>query len=167
MPLQDEPKSVISIKVWHCKYKSLNELSEYSNLKAVEIATFPDDTMNVIGSLTELEWLRIIHLPKIKALTSLGNLSKLKCLSLATLPSWDASGKVTTVQSLDPLTRIDSLQHLELFGVRPIDKSLSDLYRCKNLKSVRIHKYPKKQTLEYYETTGMSDAFMPNNEFGV
>jgi len=165
MPLHEKPDAVSSLKIWHCSYNSLSSISQYSNLRAVEIASFPNETLRVFGCLSKLEWLRIVHLPKVEDLGPLASHDKLRSLSLATLPSWDSSGKVTTVESLSPLCEIPHLEHLELFGVRPIDRSLRDLYRCEALKNARFSKYPKGVVRRFYESTGIGSEFLPEFTF--
>ena len=137
-----DPHLVHSMKVWHCNFKTLQPISARTNLKTLIIGTFPDDSFRILSSLNQLEHLEVLHLPKVTQLDHLTKLQELSTLRLATLPSWDASGKVTTIDSLDPLTRLPNLKHLELFGIRPSDKSLAPLEQCPQLVSVRVSKYP-------------------------
>ncbi len=165
MPLHEKLDEVTAICVWHCKYRTLDPLANYRNLETVKIATFPDATLEVFGKLKRLKWLRILHLPKVTSISPLATLDNLETLGLSTLGSWDSSGKVTTVESLAPLAKMKSLRHLELFGVRPLDKSLSDIYRCKGLKTARFSKFPKKEMERFYEETGLSNDWIPEFEF--
>lgn len=150
-----------ALRVWHCNYQSLVPLSGYPNIKILVIATFPDDDLEPVAALTGLEYLRVLHLPGVTDLAPLERLQRLRTLRLATLPSWDSSGKVTTVESLAPLAGLPHLAHLELFGVRPADKSLRDLEGSPSLVSVRVSKYPKPEVRRLHEATGWADAFAP------
>jgi hypothetical protein len=98
----------------------------------------------------------------VQDLAPLARLTQLEALQLATLPSWDASGKKTIVGSLDPLAELPLLKHLELFGVVPQDKSLAALERCPALVSVRVSKYPKAEITRFYATTKLSDRHVPS-----
>mgnify|MGYP002625973313 CR=1 FL=1 len=155
------PLLIRSMKVWHCNYETLRPVSACINLRALIIASFPDASFATLNGLAALEYLEVLHLPKVTALDDLSQLEALSTLRLATLPSWDTSGKVTTVDSLEPLTRLPRLKHLELFGIRPPDKSLSALERCPQLVSVRVSKYPKQEESRFYESTDITDSFAP------
>ena len=155
-PIAD-PDAVRTAKVWHCKYKTLEPLAALRNLDELEIATFPDASFECLGGLTQLRVLRIVHMPNIRDLGPLAGLARLTSLSLSTLPSWDASGKTTTIQSLEPLTALPSLAHLELFGICPPDKSLASLERCKHLATARFSQYPRAEIDRFFSQTGISN----------
>jgi len=142
-PPVDDPVSVTSARVWMCKYRSLAPLAALTNLRVLEIANYPDPTLDPLASLSELEELRILHLPKVDDLAPLSRLVRLHRLALATLPGWDASGKVTQVHSLDPITQLPSLERLELYGVVPPDRSVESILQSRSLREVRVSKYPR------------------------
>lgn len=119
----------------------------------------------ILEHLTQLRYLRIVHLPKVSSLAPLAALSRLRSLSLATLPSWDGSKKIV-VDSLAPLTELPALEHLELFGICAPDNSLAPLERCTHLRSVRVNGYLRKKTARFYSATGLSDDFIPPPSFG-
>jgi hypothetical protein len=156
------PDAVRRATVWHCKYKSLEPLAELRNLDELVIATFPEASFDFLGRLGKLRSLRIIHMPRIRDIGPLAALTRLTSLSLSTLPGWDASGKITTIQSLEPLTAIPELAHLELFGICPPDKSLGPLERCKHLRTARFSQYPRAEIDRFFNQTGISDQFNPN-----
>ncbi|GLH81499.1 hypothetical protein SSBR45G_64080 [Bradyrhizobium sp. SSBR45G] len=160
-PGVDNPESVSALKIWSCSFGSFSFLSSFRNLRELAILAYPDAGFDHLAQCTQLVSLSICHFPNAHDLAPLGRLPNLAALSLATLPSWDSSGKVQTVESLEPLAGIASLQHLELFGVRPRDRSLEPLKSCKNLKSLRCSKYPKRDVARFYAETGCSDAFCP------
>jgi hypothetical protein len=91
----------------------------------------------------------------------ISELSRLKVLRLHTLSSWDASGGTTQVESLDGLGDLAHVRHIELFGIRPHDRSLAALERLPNVASVRVSKYPKAEVERFRRATGLSDAFAP------
>src|SRR5207244_2398180 len=108
-----------------------------------DIGSFPDDSLECLTTLDRLRYLSIVHLPHIDDLARISRLKALTVLRLHTLPSWDTSGKTTSVASLTPLSDLPALRHLELFGVVPHDRSLAALQDCTWLHSVRVTKYPE------------------------
>lgn len=164
MPPVERPHLVRSVQIWHCNYKTLEPIKALSQIHTLVIATYPDPTLSILASLN-LRYLRILHLPKVEDLSPLVSLKKLEVLSLETLPSWDCSGKVTLVNSLDPISRLSNLKHLSLFGVVPIDKSLQAIERCPALESARFSKYPKREISRFFFATGISNAHIPRPTF--
>jgi len=164
-PPPGNPSEVHSLRIWHCKYKTLMPIAELTNLRELVVGSFPDASLNMLAGLTQLCYLRILHLPKVSDLTPLGGLKNIRSLSLATSPSWDAAGKKTFVDSLAPIALIEALMHLELFGVCPPDMSLAPLERCKNLRSARFSQYPKNEAERFYQVMGISNAFNPPPSF--
>jgi hypothetical protein len=158
-PQVADPDSVHSAKVWFCKYKSLGSLAELCNLEGLVIAGFPDESFEFIARLEKLRFLSVLHMPKIFDIAPLARLTQLTSLSLSTLPSWDASRKTTTIQSLEPLAAIPGLAHLELFGVCPPDKLLAPLEKCRRLQTVRVSQYPRVETSRFYAATNVDDRF--------
>ncbi|MES2016655.1 MAG: hypothetical protein V4484_09175 [Pseudomonadota bacterium] len=164
-PTVAEPESVISAKVWHCKYKSLLPLAQMRNLEELVIASFPDASFEFLGTLAKLRVLHVMHMPKICDIGALAKLSQLTSISLATLPSWDASSKTTTIQSLEPLAEIPELAYLELLGICPPDKSLAPLGRCKHLQTARISHYPMVEIDRFFSETKVINKFNPEPSF--
>src|SRR4051812_108327 len=93
----DGDATAAALRVWHCNYESLGLLRGYPNLRTLVVATYPDDDLEPVTALEGLEYLSLQHLPRVTDLASLARLQRLRTLRLATLPSWDESGKVTTV----------------------------------------------------------------------
>jgi hypothetical protein len=160
-PEVSEPDAIETARVWHCRYRTLEPLGELKNLRVLIVATYPDDSLEVISRLTDLTYLRILHLPKVTDLAPLARLTSLTTLCLATLPSWDASGKTTVVASLEPLTRLEVLRHIELFSVVPPEKSLEPLERLPSLETARLQGFPKAEISRFFEATGVENAFAP------
>lgn len=161
----EHPLELRSMRVWHCKYKSLRALADLSNLEVLVIGSLPDDSLEFLTSLKKLRYLKILHAPAVRCLGPLTDLSTLESLSLATSPAWDSAGKCLTVPTLEPLTKIASLKHLELFGVCASDKSLAVLEQCKNLQTARFSQYPKSEVNRYYAATRVKNAFNPEPIF--
>lgn len=138
-----EPLRITSAKVWHCRYASLAPLGSLLNLRRLEIATYPDPSFDLLTQLRLLEELRIIHMPEIRDLKPLAALKNLRVLTLETLPSWDASGRVSEVRSLAPLAALPSLQELALFGVVPIGRTADELLASRSLRRVRLSKFAR------------------------
>jgi hypothetical protein len=149
-PQVENPREIHSLSVWHCKYKTLQSLAEFANLRALKIATFPDASLEFISELKQLEWLSILHLPKITNLNPLSSMATLRYVELQTLPSWDISRKRTTVDTLVPLTRLSALEHLSLLGVVSKAKSLSEIEACTSLRSAKFFGYPKQEIDRFF-----------------
>jgi len=158
-PQVADPDSVRSAKVWFCKYLSLGSLAELRNLEELVIAGFPDESFEFLTRLEKLRFLSVVHMPKIFDIAPLADLTQLTSLSLSTLPGWDASRKTTTIQSLEPLTKIPELAHLELLGICPPDKLLVPLEKCRRLQTARISQYPQAETIRFYAATNVGDQF--------
>jgi len=157
---------VRELRVWHCKYKTLQPIGVLRELRTLVIGSYPDADFDAFAQLRKLRYLRVLHLPKVTDLSALAGLESLETLSLETTPGWDASGKRTIVESLEPLAGLPRLRHVQLFGVLPESRSLAALERCAALVSVRVSKYPKAEQRRFLETTGLSDAFAPGSPFG-
>jgi hypothetical protein len=99
-PAHQDPSRVTALRVWHCKYESMEGLAAFANLKTLVIASYPDADLGPIGILSRLEYLSIMHMPRVSELTPISQLLGLKTLRLSTLPSWDSSDKKTIVRSL-------------------------------------------------------------------
>lgn len=164
-PKLESPEGIRSLRIWHCKYKSLKQMSACKNLEELVIATFPETSLDVISSFRALRYLSIVHLPKVSDLAPLTQLVSVESLSLSTLPSWDSAGKTSVVKSLEPVTGMTSLKHLELMGVCPADGSLAPLERCKVLQSARFARYSKSEVERFYLATGIANEFNPSPSF--
>lgn len=163
-PLPEDPSSVGSMTIWHCKYRSLSCLSRFPNLRVLVIASYPDSSFAPLAKLSRLKYLRIVHFPRVGKLDELQHLADLEVLSLSSLPSWDASGKVLTVETLRPLAKLHSLRHIELFGVRPAADGLAPLYGLERLRSARFSRIEPAETQEFYSRLGVTDDFVPAPE---
>ena len=164
-PVVKNPEEVRTLRVWHCKYKSLQALASFGNLEELVLATFPDPSLDILVSLQKLRFLSVLHLPKVTELEALAGLENIETLSLSTSPAWDAAKKCTVINSLEPIARMKSLRHLELFGICPADKSLASLGQCTNIKSARFSQYPKNEVESFYRTTGAANQFNPKPSF--
>ena len=152
--------SVTSARIWHCKYRSLAPVEKLENLQTLVVATWPDESFEVLRPLKRLRYLSVVHLPKVSSLDPLASLTELESLSLETLPSWDVSGKVQEVESVEPLAKLEGMRHLQLFGVRPRAGDLTPLFGL-SLESARFSKNDEEAVQEFYRRTGASDAFNP------
>lgn len=166
-PEVPQKETVTSLRLVHCKYRSLSALAEFKNLEELSVVGFADTSFAMLSALEKLRSLRVIvKAAALSDLNALATITSLKALSLATPPSWDSTSKVLTIASLEPLTKLPRLQHLELFGVVPPDRSLAPLSRCKRLESLRVSKYPAAHVKEFRTSTGVNDdSFNPRMEF--
>lgn len=156
-----KPDEIETARVWFCKYHTLEPLGAFARLRALTIAGYPDSSLEWISRLTKLTYLNVLHLPKVTDLTPLACLKSLTTLCLATLPSWDASGKRTVVASLEPLTNLTALKHLQLFSVVPAERSLEALERMQSLETARLQGFPKKEVSRFFGTTSVRNEFAP------
>ena len=161
MPIIDSPSEVRSIRIWHCKYTSLASLADCINLEVLVVATFPDESFECISGLKKLRYLSVMHLPNVTSLSVIADLHCLESLSLSTLPSWDSSGKVTTISSLKPLATLPNLKNIELFGIRPESKSPMELVASTSIESVKLSKFTKKLAATYYSEAGVVAGRFP------
>lgn len=163
-PEVEDVYSIRTARIWHCRYRSLADVGKLQNLEELVIATF-SDSVEIFVDLRKLRYLRILHMPKVTNLEGIRHLNNLEVLSLSTLPSWDSKRKCTVVDSLKPLSTLPKLKHLELFGVRPSDKSLNDLQECALLQTARFSQYPDAEISRFYEATSVSNSYIPAPSF--
>lgn len=148
-PVQN-PKTVSSLTVWHCKYKTLAPIQAFVSLRELTIATFPDKSFDLLATLVNLENLRILHFPKVSSLVPLAKLQNLRQVILESLPSWDASTKRLVVESLEPLASLPQLENLQLLGVVPESRSLTALEASKSLRFARFHGYKATELSRFF-----------------
>ncbi len=162
-PTIENAVDITRLKIWFCKFSDLSPIAQFSNVRELEIAGVPNESLDFLKALPRLGVLKIIHMPKIRQLDALASLDELVCLSLSTSPSWDASRKFLRVESLEPISKISRLRHLELFGVCPVDKSLKSLEACEGLLSARFSQYPQKEIERFYREKNVSNEFVPTS----
>jgi len=115
---------------------SLSGLEKLPKLEALDL----DEPESLVGlsALTRLKFLAMSHFTKIHSLQPLGALTALTGLSLSTIASWDASGRVLSVESFAPLSGLIHLEALNLMGVWPEDGALEPLHALKQLRHLNI-----------------------------
>jgi hypothetical protein len=126
-PKIENPLDFNEIRIWYCNYRSLSLLSDFQNLENIEILGYPDSSLELIGRLSNVKYLRIMHMPRVNDLSPLSNLKLLERLELAVLFSWN---RQQHIKSLQPLNKLSNLQIVELHGVYPDDGSLQSLLSC-------------------------------------
>jgi hypothetical protein len=165
LPPVENASEITSLRIWNCRFKSLNQLSALENLEELVVCAFPHDSLEILSNLPQLRYLQIVGMPKVTSLQHLSTLVRLECLSLATLPAWDAAKRRTIVNSLAPLTGLGALKHLELFGVCPPDLSLAALHTCRGIETARFSQYPANEVAAFYLRTGAVNRFNPPSTF--
>ena len=165
--IEGSPEDYTTARIWHCKYKSLEPLAELTNLKILVVANFPDDNMEFLTSLKSLNYLRILHMPKIRSVCSLAELNSIRDLSLSTLPGWDGSGKKTILDSLEPISRISELRHIGLIGVCPQSKKLTELEQCPKLETGWFGGFPKGESERFHTKTGVAKKGVPEPDYEI
>lgn len=163
--LSFNPEEVTSLRVWNCKYRSLKAIEECVNLRELVIAPLPDDSIDFLAGLKKLEYLRILHMPKVHHVSALAELDALICLSLATSPGWDSSHKRTVIDTLEPIGGLPSIKHIELFNIVSADGSLDPLARLPHLESARFSGYSVDEVERFYAMTRAQENFNPNSSF--
>ena len=141
-PVLPDPARYESAWIWHCGFRSLSELGRLQNLRKLEVAGYPDASLDPLRTLNRLEHLSILHLPAVTSLAPLSGLKGLRRLTLAALPAHDPASTPVDVESLAPLSSLPALEEVNLFGVRPADRSLEVLWGIPSLRRVRLVDYP-------------------------
>src|SRR5437870_594532 len=85
-----DPSSIGSLRIWFCRYETLGPLTTLRQLKTLVIAGVPDENLGFVAELEGLEYLRILHLPRVVDLTPLAELHRLQTLSRRNLSSTPA-----------------------------------------------------------------------------
>jgi hypothetical protein len=159
---EGDPLELTSLKIWHCKFRTLKELESFKNLRSLVIASFPDESLESLVNLTNLEYLSILHLPKITDFEPLSRLKKLEALSISTLSSWDASRKTIEISSLIPLASLPKLKYLELHGIVTPNKKLNELFSSKSLTAAIFSQYPKSEIERFYKESNVQKKRIPH-----
>lgn len=162
-----DKETVLAMRIWYCKYRTLNPVSAFINLEELVIANFPDETLCALKSMKKLRYLRILHMPKLKDISVLSDLSSIESLSLETSPSWDATGRCIVLESMKPIAELPKLKHLELFGVCEANKSLKFLEGVKTIETSRFSQYPQKEVDRFRSVSGAVDKYNPRSSFDI
>jgi hypothetical protein len=143
----DDPLRYVSARIWHCRFRSLSGLGRLRNLRKLEVAGYPDASLDPLRGLGRLEHLSMVHLPAVTSLEPLSSLGALRRLTLAALPAWNPASRPVEVESLTPLSALPALEEVNLFGVRPADRSVKVLWRIPSLRRARLAEYPERRHL--------------------
>jgi hypothetical protein len=143
-PEIDDPLSITHAGVFGCRYQDWDALSRLTNLVSLNIANFEGEDFEALRPLRKIEQLRVFHLPKVTNIDPLAELVSLRRLIFETIPGWDASGKVTQLDSLEPLRGLP-LEEVQMFGVRPASKAVDDLLAISTLRQARLSKFAAKE----------------------
>ena len=136
-----QPLAITHARVRGCRYDDWAALGELTELVSLEVLDWLAADLEPLRALTKLEQLQLHHLPHVASLDPLADLVSLRRLILATTPGWDSSGKVTEVDSLEPLRHLP-LEEVNLFGVRPESRSVDELLEIPTLRVARLSKFP-------------------------
>jgi hypothetical protein len=159
MPVHHKPESVGSLRIWNCRYETFSPVEEYINLKTLVMIGVPDDNLYFLEGLTQLRYLAITNMPKLSDLTPLAKLTQLECVTLEA--SDGGMGLVAEINSLDPLGRAGNLRHIAVLGIRPRDKSLRGLERCRHLQTAHFDMLPSPEVQRLYAVVGSRDGRVP------
>lgn len=161
MPISPESEEATHLRIWHCGYKTLKPLSGFSKLRSLVIGTVPDSSLEWLANLSQLLYLRIVHLPKVKDLQPISRLKHLNTLCLETSPAWDAKSRRQFVESLAPICTLPALEHVQIFGVMDSTRSLDCLTRCPSLRTARFSGYDSVEVERFFSATGVENAYAP------
>jgi hypothetical protein len=150
-PELDDPLSITHARVLACKFERWTAIGRLTNLVSLEVVDWHGTDFEALRPLSQLVQLRVQHMPKVTRLDGLEDLKSLRRLILETLPSWDGS-RVTQVESLEPL-RMLPLEEVNMFGVRPVSKSVDDLLAIPTLRKARLSKFAAKEIKRINATT--------------
>ena len=159
------PIDTQKLRIWFCKYRTLEAVQRLPQLDELVIAGMPDADISYLSQLKHLKHLSIVGLAKVKNIDFLNSLVKLETLSFSTPPSWDASSKKIIVDSISPIASLPQLLHLELFGVMDKRHSLEALRHCPKLLTARFSQYPRQIVDEFYQVTGTNNQANPQGHF--
>jgi hypothetical protein len=129
-PQIDEPLKYTEVRIWNCKFTTLDPLKQFQNLERLEIFVFPDETLEILGNLIQLQSLKVTHFPRVNDLTPLSHLPVLEELELSPSPG---SYKKQHVKTLAPLKKLTHLKKISLRGIMVDDGSLEPLGSCPSL----------------------------------
>lgn len=136
-PSIEKPEKYSEIEIIDCNYTSLSSLRDFVNAKSLEIRSIPDGNIDFLKPLKKLKVLKITHFPKLSDISPISHLNSLEQLYLASLTSWDASGKRLTIKSLCPVVS-NHIKSISILGVNLADNDLLCLSKCKNLREVNV-----------------------------
>jgi hypothetical protein len=146
-PIPDDPLQYCSARIWHCGFRCLSGVGLLRNLRKLEVAGYPDPTLEPLRALGRLEHLSMVHLPEVTSLEPLSCLSGLRWLTLAALPEWNPASKPVELESLIPLSSLPALEEVNLLGVELRDRSVRPLWRIPSLRRARLAHYPASRRL--------------------
>jgi hypothetical protein len=129
-PQIDEPLKYSEGRIWNCKFTTLDPLKQFQNLERLEIFVFPDETLEILGNLSQLQSLKVTHFPRVNDLTPLSHLPVLEELELSSAPG---SYKIQHIKTLEPLKSLTHLKRFALRGIIVEDGSLEPLISCPSL----------------------------------
>ncbi len=132
--LQEASENLRSLYLWLSGLRSFEVLGRFKKLEALVVFDWPAPDLKPLAELKRLRKLRILHLPNVRDLAPLSRLRRLQELELASLPSWDASGKRLVFRTLAPLGSLKTLRRLSLFGVSALDGRLDVLATATSLR---------------------------------
>jgi hypothetical protein len=98
------------------------------------LTLYDPHSIDQLAESPEIERLTLQHFPKIHSLAPIAKLPKLRTLFLITQVSWDGTNRFLEVESFEPLTRIETLEHLEILGVVPKRDGVTPFSRIPKLK---------------------------------
>ena len=107
-------------------------------MESIEIATYPNSSLEFIGNISKVKSLRIIHLPRVNDISPLSKLELLEILELKILPSYN---KLQHIATLKPLQNLSNLRSLALRGIFVDDGSLQPLLSCPRLDEFHCGNY--------------------------
>ena len=96
------------------------------------------DSLAVLEQSPQIEILHLQHFPKVRSLSPLSSLIRLRALSLHSTPAWDGTNRHLLVESFEPLVALRKLELISILGVVPERGRLESLSHILSLQKVAV-----------------------------
>ena len=129
-------KSLERLAFGYLRASDISGLANLKNLRYLSITSL--SSADTLKPLTELQNLVSLGLGISSKITSLEDFSTNSLLSLRALHLGESSERVVTVDSLEPLSAIPSLEYIAIGRIRTKDRSLACFLELPDLKALEI-----------------------------
>ncbi len=153
IPEQLRQVTNLKLRIWKSGVEHFENLANFPNITELDIFDYRAPSLTPLRALRGLRRLSVIHFPHVSSFEPLSELRQLEELVLETLPSGDASGKRTLVETFRPLARLSQLRVLKLAGVSVLDNDLSPLGELTALEDLALgNLFPQQQFAQLTRT---------------
>ena len=140
----------------HLRAPNISGLANLKNLRYLSITSL--SSAETLNPLTQLENLVSLGLGISSRITSLDDFSTNSLHSLRALHLGESSERVITVDSLEPLSAIPSLEYVAIGRIRTKDRSLAGFLKLPALRALEIDKNARfaRRDIDALESRGIS-----------